>query len=148
MAPRSILHSKKLSATAKIVMFGMAMESKGAGEVAISNGALAITCGCSRPSVIAALKNLEAAELIRKKGAPIDQVQAYSLLHPRYAVRQKAMLPLPADSKPAKPKVIFRFRCPSCSRMRPSLLRVGWCRSCNNQKRIREVVREEINKSA
>lgn len=62
------------------------------------------------------------------------------------AIASKAPITQPEtkESAPAKQQV----RCPECRKNRPMLLKAGWCRSCGWQRKVRVIVREEMEKTA
>lgn len=127
MVPKSVLRLRNLSAANKMVLAGMAMEAKGTGRIAISHGALAITCGCSRTTAMAACLALEKAGLIAKDGVPRGQVQPYRLLHPRLV--SKFVGGARSQSKEG-PKTTALLRCPRCQERCRALLKTGHCRGC------------------
>ncbi len=45
----------------------------------------------------------------------------------------------------AKPELL---RCPRCHKRCGGLLKVGWCRSCNWEVKVRKITRDEMSKSA
>ena len=140
MLPADVLRRTDLSATAKIVLAAMAMESYSSGKVSISHQAIATTAGVSRPQVLYCLKVLEGKGLIEADGTPVKQVQPYRLLHARLCARSR---------REAVPEVKGRspVRCPRCGKSRQMLLKVGWCRSCGWELKVRKIAQEEISGS-
>lgn len=148
--PTDVAAIKNLSASAKMVLMAMAIEARGTGYCAASDDALGQLVGLSRPTVIDGRKRLEKADLVRKDGPPIQQVQPYALLHSRF-------LSANAEEKKADAPSVVRKRewqrCGGCHRLRPALPKTGICRSCSSVKRTeniservaRKVVREEID---
>ncbi len=152
-APRDVnsIPSKILSATGKLVFYAFADESKGTCEVVrISDGDLASRCGSSRPSVIAGRRRLVEIGLIEPVGEPVNQVQAFRILHPMFAKSAYRRGHVGIDPEVEAPKKERRVpvNCPKCFKVCRSVMKVGWCRNCNTrmntEKLVRRVVHEEI----
>lgn len=135
MLPQDVLRRTDLSAACKIVLAGLGQESRQTGRVAISHQALAFVCGLSRVTVFDCLQRLSAVGLIQEDGPRVKQVQPYRLMHPRMAS---------STAREGKhDPICARVVCPKCKKSRPALLKIGICRSCNWDLKIRRIVREE-----
>lgn len=130
MLPKDVLQRRDISSGCKIVIAGLAMESHGSGRIAISHQALAFVCGMSRPSVLECLSRLCAVGLIKKDGSPVKQVQPYLILHHRLVTKPTAGREATPDVKRAV------ISCPKCHKKRPMLLKIGWCRSCEWERKV------------
>ena len=131
MVPADVLKREDISASCKLVLAGLAMESYGSGHISISHQAVAAICGINRITVLNGLARLCEVGLIEKDGAPVRQVQPYKILHARLVDAQAAVV---------KPKL----ECPRCHGRCLQLLRVGYCRHCRWKDKVRGVVREEM----
>jgi hypothetical protein len=77
--------SKLLSPIGKLVFYALATRAYGTtGKVWMSDGAIALRCGVSRPSVIAGMRQLLELGLVERVGSPVNQVQAYRICHPMF----------------------------------------------------------------
>jgi DNA-binding Lrp family transcriptional regulator len=140
-APRGVnsLPSRTLQPTGKIVFYALADEAKGTNRVvSLSDSAIALRSGISRPAVVAALRRLCELKLIEKDGAPVKQVQGYRITHRMFgAPRGERAAPESEIKEP--PVKRTSVVCPKCSRLVPSLLKVGHCRKCNWTKQVRQI---------
>ena len=142
MVPADVLRRSDLSATAKLVFSAMMMESWGSGSVSISHGSLALLCGISRPQAHACVLKLRSVGLLEADGPTVSQVQPYRILHARacLVVQCKPLAPKAAEN----PKII----CPRCHKSCHGLMKIGWCRSCGWDLKVRRIAREEISATA
>ena len=135
MLPIDVLRRKDLSASCKVVFAGLAMESYGSGRISISHQAIAAICGISRITALDSLARLREVGLIDKDGTPVNQVQPHRILHSRLVGAQAAAIAAGPEES---------LECPRCHRSCKQLLRVGYCRACRWQDKIRGIVREEM----
>lgn len=147
-APRDVnsIPSKILNPVGKLVFYAYADESKGTRRpVWMSDSVLAARAGVSRAAVIPAKLRLAELGLIEKVGAPTKekQVQGYRITHHLFSEKAQASQEILTAKQPRR----FTL-CSECGKLRPSVTKAGWCRSCNavkNTERIaRRVAREEI----
>jgi len=74
--------SKSLSPIGKLVFYALAAKACGTNRtVWMSDGAIALRCGVSRPSVTAGLGQLLELGLVERVGSPVNQIQAYRICH-------------------------------------------------------------------
>lgn len=129
-----------MSATAKLMLQAMAMEAYNTGEIAISCRVLANLCGANKSTVQPAIKQLIDGKLIDPLNSPVQGVQRYKLLHPRYAKRV---------DDPEKANTIITahkwLRCPQCKNDRPGLLKIGICRSCNYDNKLDRKISRKVD---
>ena len=142
--PNDIAARKDINAGAKMALLAMAIEAKGTGVCSASDEVLARLSGQTRPTIVKARGKLEAVGLTRKHGLPVQQVQAYELLHPRFRsdhAGEKAEGP-PSDLRkrlPWKP-------CKECGRLRPQLPENGVCRTCKSVNHVAAIADRRIDK--
>lgn len=129
MLPSDVLSRTDITASARLVLAAMNMESLGSGRVAVSDGILAIVAGVSRGQIVEVRRRLEAAGLIQKDGPPSKQVQAYLLLHPDMCGAGEVREPLTR-----RPKMELR-PCARCKTQCVPQKRTGWCKTCSTEAR-------------
>ena len=124
--------SKSLSPIGKLVFCALAAKACGTSrKIWMSDGAIALRCGVSRPSVIAGMRQLLELGLVEKVGSPISQVQAYRICH--------RMFRPPRSGDPAASDVHDRsagaaaslLSCAKCRRPCRWLTKAVYCRSCS-----------------
>lgn len=96
--------------------------------------------------VVDSLRRLSACGHLEMLSYKNGQRREYRLTSPVFAgVPARTSAPIIGS-----PKSIDRaqIRCPHCRKLCRGLLKVGWCRSCNWNGKVRRIVREEIGKSA
>jgi len=126
--------SKRLSSGAKVVFGVLAEDSCGTDRIiSLSHHSIAERAGLSHPSVGVALKRLATLGLIAKVGVPIDQVQGYRIVHPKF----KAILVPDQEAAPATEKAA----CLKCHREVNRLTKAGYCRGCSKDLDIAVKVR-------
>jgi DNA-binding Lrp family transcriptional regulator len=145
MLPADVAERRDLTFADKVVLSVMGMDSMGSGVCAASHQVLADLCGGSRMVVLKSQRRLMKAGLIEEYGAKVGQVQSYALKHERLVTAGREM---PEEGK-VEPKTKREWvTCPLCRRRRPTLLNVGWCRSCAGEKKTekiaRRIVKEEL----
>jgi hypothetical protein len=132
---------KDISASSKVLLAGMAMESKCTGRLLMSDGALAKTCGIARSQVIECKRRLEKTGLITKDGDAIKQVQPYKILDQRLSQRNSGQ---PGEIVVAASKRELAT-CLRCRKKCGSLSKAGWCRACNADAKLDRKVRVAID---
>lgn len=142
---KSILRRRDVTAAAKILFAAMLIESRGTGYVMASDSVLAEASGISRSRIIELRKSLERAELIQKFGKPVQQVQAYQVLH---GGRATGVLP---EEQPKTLRHRPELRpCVLCKDLCVPRKRTGWCARCTTEARNRQITRgmvvEEVEK--
>ena len=136
--------SKQLSPIGKLVFYALAAKSMGTNRtVWISDGAVALACGVSRPSVVAGLRQLLDLDLVEKVGLPVNQVQAYRICHPMFGEppATRAEAPANQNEKPAAATPAM-LSCAKCHRQFKRLTRAGYCRGCSADIELARQVRE------
>lgn len=155
-APRDVnsIPSKWLSPIAKLVFYAFGDESKGTTKaIWLSDSDLADRSGVSRPSVIEAREQLEGLGLLARHGKPIKQVQGYQIMH--WMFRTPGSFACAEITDGPKRRGMIRageltptiIQCPRCARHCGGLLKVGWCRRCNSDDRMRKIADEQIVKA-
>lgn len=144
-APANVnaIPSKSLSPTAKLVFYALAAKTCGTNRKAwMSDGAIALRCGVSRPSVISGMRQLLELGLVEKVGSPVNQIQAYRICHPMFGaagdhesgVSEFQVKPVgAADPMP---------RCAKSRRPCKRLTKAAYCRGCNADVELARQIRE------
>lgn len=115
---------RDISATAKVVLLAMNMESWGKGGFMDSDQLLAKRAGVGRSSVLAARQALVEKKLIEADGEPEHQVQAYRFLHPEMQAKT-------GGGREAEPVTVRDpVRCGKCCRACRGVGKAGMCRAC------------------
>ena len=135
--------SRSLSPIGKLVFYALAAKAFGTNRtVWMSEGAMALRCGVSRPSVIAGVRQLLELGLVEKVGLPVNQVQAYRICHPMFGVPQGPETGAPdLSDKPVGAAVSIRA-CAKCHRPCRRLTRAANCCSCNADVELVRQIRE------
>ena len=135
--------SKSLSPTAKLVFYAVAAKACGTNRKAwMSDGAIALRCGVSRPSVISGMRQLLELGLVEKVGSPVNQIQAYRICHPMFGAARdhesgiSELQDKPGLSAPSVPK------CAKCHRLCKRLTKAAYCRGCSADIELARQVRE------
>ena len=135
--------SKSLSPIAKLVFYALAAKACGTNRKAwMSDGAIALRCGVSRPSVISGMRQLLELGLVEKVGSPVNQIQAYRICHPMFSAARShewdvADFPGKPESAPASmPK------CAKCHRPCKWLTKAAYCRGCSADIELTRQIRE------
>jgi len=134
--------SKVLSPIGKLVFYALAAKACGTNRaVLMSDGAIALRCGVSRPSVIAGLDQLLLLGLIEKVGLPVDQVQAYRIRHRMFgaAVGRE---PDASEVRDTRVGAATMLTCAKCHRPCRRLTKAAYCRSCQADIELAREVRE------
>lgn len=135
--------SRKLSPIGKLVFYALAAKACGTNRtVWMSDGAIALRCGVSRPSVIAGMRQLLELGLVEKVGSPVNQIQAYRICH--------AMFGEPVGGDPGdsgthdkrEGAVALVLACAKCRRPCKRLTKAAYCRSCHADVELAQQVRE------
>lgn len=118
----------------------------------MSDGAIALRCGVSRPSVIGAMRQLLELGLVERVGSPVNQIQAYRICHPMFGGAQSD------DSGPRDVRdgpqgaAGAPLACAKCRRPCRRLTKAAYCRGCSGDielaRQIREVQAEHPGISA
>jgi hypothetical protein len=135
--------SKSLSPTAKLVFYALAAKACGTNRKAwMSDGAIALRCGVSRPSVISGMRQLLELGLVEKVGSPVNQIQAYRIRHPMFGTpRDHECCVSDLQDKPG-PAALSVLRCAKCQRLCKWLTKAAYCRSCSADIELARQVRE------
>jgi len=135
--------SKQLSPIGKLVFYALAAKSLGTNRtVWISDGAIALSCGVSRPAVMAGLRQLLDLGLVEKVGLPVNQVQAYRICHAMFGEAPAgAETPANRNEKPAEATPAM-LSCAKCHRQFRRLTKAGYCRGCSADIELAREVRE------
>jgi hypothetical protein len=103
---------------------------------------LATLANVDRRSLRSEIDNLLKAGHISVYSSRRGGRSTYTLLSPLFKTLENAGVMDAAVSAGVIPKT--RVRCPQCSKQVPSLLKVGWCRSCNWHRRVIQIVDERL----
>ena len=134
----SVMASRELSPTSKLVFAALVMCSFRDGYlVAMSHAAIGEVTSLSRPTALAALKQLEENGLIKRQGVGKNGVQVYQLAHRRLPQGKKRQAE-PGAAKRAP------LACTKCRRESGWLSKEAYCRRCIRDGEIRRIVREEV----
>ena len=109
--------------SAKALFDAFSQHGKGREVVALSQVQLAEAIGGDRGTVQVALAALERVGLIEKYGAPVDQIQAYRMMHPALLRRDAAAEIVVARKVQLSP-------CAKCRKPCVPSGKTGWCRGC------------------
>jgi hypothetical protein len=132
------LPSSTLSPIGKLVFIAYANKSKGTdAAVCISDGKLALKCGCSRTAVLAGRKQLVKIGRLVEAGSPIRQVQPYKIYHPYFQARVNFGT---VDTERRSPDAALQ--CADCKRKVKRLGTAGMCRSCVTDAEYRVKLKE------
>jgi hypothetical protein len=135
--------SKSLSPTAKLAFYALAAKACGTNrKVWMSDGAIALRCGVSRPSVIAGMRQLLEVGLVEKVGSPVNQIQAYRICHPMFGATRGHDGGAPdfhAKPEAAAASVLLSAKCHRPCRR---LTKAAYCRRCSADVELARQVRE------
>lgn len=135
--------SKSLSPIAKLAFYALAAKACGTNRtVWMSDGAIALRCGVSRPSVIAGMRQLLELGLVEKVGSPVNQIQAYRICHPMFgSARGHDSGASGFHDKPegAAASVLL---CAKCHRPCRRLTKAAFCHGCSAEVELARQVRE------
>jgi len=135
--------SRSLSPIAKLVFYALAAKACGTDRtVWMSDGAIALRCGVSRPAVVAGMRQLLGLGLAEKVGSPVKQIQAYRICHPMFGAARahsSGAAPIPEQSADAAASVL---RCAKCHRPCKHLTKAAYCRGCSADIELARQVRE------
>jgi hypothetical protein len=136
MDPVSIIADRDIPDKAFRIRALIAASSWKTGSIELSYGEIGRVVKCARRHVIMYVNLLEDRGYlkVRRRG---DRRNSYSVLREDPVV-EKA---IEASAKPGRPTPVI---CPRCSRPTPKLLKVGYCRACNHEVKIRKIVRQEM----
>jgi DNA-binding transcriptional ArsR family regulator len=133
--------SKVLSPTAKLVFYALAAKACGTDrKVWMSDGAIALRCGVSRPSVVAGLRQLLELGLVERVGLPVNQIQAYRICHPMFGAAGSR--DSGASDSPKKASEASIIWCAKCRRPCKRLTRAAHCRGCSADIELTRQIRE------
>jgi DNA-binding Lrp family transcriptional regulator len=104
---------------------------------------IAAAVNSSRPQVIRHIRALESLGYITVRRAHNKRNEYAVPGVTGVRVRGTVVAPVVVE----KPKRIT-VQCPKCSRPVPALLRVGWCRACNWELKVRRIAQDEMRKTA
>jgi len=135
--------SKSLSPIGKLVFYALAAKACGTNRtVLMSEGAIALRCGVSRPSVIAGMGQLLELGLVERVGSPVNQIQAYRICHRMFGSAKgggsdgSGFREQPADAPGSL------LSCARCHRRCKRLTKTAYCRSCNADVELARQIRE------
>jgi hypothetical protein len=135
--------SKALSPTAKLVFYALATKACGTNrKVWMSDGAIALRCGVSRPSVIVGMRQLLELGLVERVGLPVNQIQAYRICHPMFG--EAGRHGSGASNSPEKATISGAsiLLCAKCHRPCKRLTRAAYCRGCSADSELVRQIRE------
>lgn len=133
MLPRDVSERKDLTLSAKVLIAVMHQESVGTGIVFLSDEVLSQKCGVGRRTVGDARVLLQKMGLIIPHGDPVNQVQAYRLLHIRHGEDARNKINELKESKKQKKLVSGNtpvFQCTKCPQKMTKQTKSGLCGSC------------------
>jgi hypothetical protein len=145
--------SKSLSPIGKLVFYALAAKACGTNRtVWMSDGAIALRCGVSRPSVIAGMRQLLELGLVEKVGSPVNQVQAYRICHRMFGGEHGDDSRARDVRDKAEGAAGSLLACAKCRRPCRRLTKAAYCRGCSADielaRQIREVRAEHPSISA
>lgn len=124
-ADEDLLARRDVSASAKVLLTTMRMESKGSGGIMLSYSWLGQKAGMTKGHVCECTRELETKGFIEKNGAPVKQIQPYRILCEEFIAPEK---PLEPSTLRRTNPAIFCHRCRKrCRGIDPN---TGWCREC------------------
>lgn len=133
MISAALLARKDLSASDKIVLCGMCLNSYKEGFVSrISHSALGVVCGLARTTVMASVKHLVAAGVIEAVGKPERQVTPYRIVDGFYRAG--------AEAPVAEKRAVVLNVCGKCKKRR-KVNKTGYCESCRIQSEVERRMR-------
>jgi len=135
--------SNALSPIGKLVFYALAAKACGTNRtVWMSDGAIALRCGVSRPSVIAGMRQLLELGLVEKVGLPVDQVQAYRICHPMFGASARDECGVSVRDDKFEGAVAPTLACAKCRRPCKRLTKAAYCRSCHADIELAQQIRE------
>jgi hypothetical protein len=144
MIPADVLTDARLSARDVRVYALLACTRRGC-YASIGRQRLAKYVHADRRGIRASIKSLIGSGHIeeRQDGRQRSRFRLTSEWFSGKSPGEAEVTPAPDVEAPAE-----LLRCPKCSRSCRGLLKVGWCRSCNAELKVRRIVRDEIRKTA
>ena len=135
--------SRALSPTAKLVFYALAAKACGTGrKVWMSDGAIALRCGVSRPSVIAGMRQLLELGLVERVGLSVNQIQAYRICHPMFGAAGRHDSGASDFHKKADVSAASLLSCAKCHRPCKRLTKGAYCRGCSADVELARQIRE------
>ena len=132
--------SKSLSPIGKLVFYALAAKACGTNQkIWMSDGAIALRCGVSRPSVIAGMRQLLELGLVERVGSPGNQIQAYRICHPMFGAPRAHDSDL-HDRREGTPVSVLS--CVKCHRPCRRLTKAAYCRGGSADVELARQVRE------
>src|ERR1019366_6051375 len=127
----------------KLVFYALAAKACGTDRMVwMSDGAIALRCGVSRPSVIAGLRQLLELGLVERVGLPVNQIQAYRICHPIFGTAGSRDSGASDSSEKAAVSGASILLCAKCRRPCKRLTRAAYCRGCSADVELARQIRE------
>ena len=111
-------------------------------KVWMSDGAIALRCGVSRPSVIAGMRQLLELGLVERVGSPVNQIQAYRICHPMFGAARGHGSGASGFHGNPEAAAALSLSCAKCHRLCRGLTKGGYCRDCSADVELARQVRE------
>lgn len=135
--------SKSLSPIGKLVFYALAAKACGTNrKIWMSEGAIALRCGVSRPSVIAGMGQLLELGLVERVGYPVKQIQAYRICHPMFGAGRVQDSDAADFHNKSEGAVATVLSCVKCHRPCKWLTKAAYCRGCSADVELARQVRE------
>ena len=135
--------SKSLSPIGKLAFYALAAKACGTNRtVWMSDGAIALRCGVSRPLVVAGMRQLLELGLVEKVGLPVNQVQAYRICHPMFGEPVGGDSGLSVGHDKREDTAAPVLACAKCGQPCKRLTKAAYCRTCRADTELAQQVRE------
>ncbi len=149
--PDSVLLDRSLSPVARCVFAFLARSAVKTCKVSLGQRLISDQLGFHLSTVNKAIGELITAKHVESTTTRNGGRTIYTLTSPLFGagpVRASGgELEGELEPKP-KPASAPTLSCPRCHKRCGALLKVGWCRSCNWELKVRKITRDEMSKSA